>query len=134
LCSPFLSLSHPPLSFSALSLTVLLSAATLSGHTQPHPRHWWPSLSLSISRWFFLSALSLSTHPDFNSSVFDFACLISSMKLGLWMSINSGDCSNLISLPFILLVEYQIVLFCSVFNFSWKNLWWRKTWTSWTIV
>jgi hypothetical protein len=60
--------------------------------------------------------------------------LISSMKLDLWMSINSGDCSNLISLPFILLIEYQIVLFCSVFNFSWKNLWWRKTWTSWIVV
>jgi hypothetical protein len=46
--------------------------------------------------------------------------LKSSMKLDLWMSINSGDCNNLISLPFSLLVEYQTILFCFVFNFCRK--------------
>jgi hypothetical protein len=44
-----LSPSHHLLSFSAISLTMFLSADTLSGRTPSHPRHWSLSLSLYLS-------------------------------------------------------------------------------------
>jgi hypothetical protein len=45
--------SRPPLSFSPLSLTILLSATTLFDRTSPHPHHWF--------HWLSLSVLALST-------------------------------------------------------------------------
>jgi hypothetical protein len=88
-------------------------------HLRPHTTTPTPLVAFSLS--VSLSAFTSSTlTPKFNCSNFDHACLKSSMKLDLWMSINSGDCNNLISLPFSLLVEYQTILFCFVFNFCRK--------------
>jgi hypothetical protein len=92
--------SHRPLSFSVLSLTILLSAANLFDRTSPHTL-----LSLSA---FPLSTLK----PKFQFLRF-FSCMCDFFhELDFWMAINSGESIDLISLPFILFIEYEFVLFC----------------------
>jgi hypothetical protein len=62
-----LSPSHHLLSFSAISLTMFLSADTLSGRTPSHPRHWSLSLYLSLVH---PSSYSFITLPERDSPSF----------------------------------------------------------------
>ncbi|KAK2353237.1 kinesin protein KIN-14N [Trifolium repens] len=79
------------------SSSLLSSSPTKSHHrrmppTTTHHHHTIGKLSLSLS---FSPSSLINPNPKFNFSDFDLACLKSSMKLNLWMSINSGEVEEL---------------------------------------
>jgi hypothetical protein len=83
--------------------------------------HLWFMIMVVIKKlWIlFLFHFVFVLFNCFNFSCFFFvmlwtnlACFKSFMKLDIWMSINSGDCNNLIFLPFSLLAGSETFFFC----------------------